>query len=177
MTINRPLKGERIELRALEPGDLENLYAWENDTEIWNISETLAPISKFILKRYLENAHKDIFATRQLRLIIQYTETGKPIGTIDLFDFDPFHRRAAVGILIADKSERKKGIATEALGLLKHYCFEILKVHQLYCTISKNNPGSLELFRKAGFKITGTREKWNWDGTEFIDEYFLQLLK
>jgi len=63
------LIGKKIELRALEPEDLEQLYIWENDTEIWNVSETLSPVSRFILKRYLENAHKDIFETKQLRLI------------------------------------------------------------------------------------------------------------
>jgi diamine N-acetyltransferase len=177
MENDRPLKGKRLELRAIEPEDLELLYRWENDTDIWNVSDTLSPISKFILKRYLENAHKDIFETKQLRMMIQLADTGQPVGTIDLFDFDPFHRRAAVGILIAEKGERRKGLASEALELLKRYCFDVLKLKQLYCTISKTNQGSIDLFTRAGFRITGTREAWNWNGNEFIDEYFLQLLR
>lgn len=176
MTTNM-LFGEKVLLRALEPGDLELLYRWENDTEIWNISETLSPVSRFILKRYLENAHKDIFVTRQLRMMIQLTANDQPVGTIDLFDFDQFHKRAAVGILIAEKSERRKGYAGEALGLLKTYCFDVLKLHQLFCSISVDNQSSLELFQKAGFLITGTRKEWNWTGDDFNDEYFLQAIK
>jgi diamine N-acetyltransferase len=171
------LIGKKIELRALEPEDLEQLYIWENDTEIWNVSETLSPVSRFILKRYLENAHKDIFETKQLRLIIQLKEKITPLGTIDLFDFDHFHKRAAVGILIGEKSERRQGYASEALEILKRYCFEVLKIHQLYCSIQVDNNSSLELFRKSGFTITGTRKDWNWNGESFNDEFFLQLFR
>ncbi len=174
---NNILYGEKILLRALEPGDLEFLYRWENDTEIWNISETLSPVSRFILKRYLENAHKDIFATGQLRMMIQRRDSDQPVGTIDLFDFDHFHKRAAVGILVAEKSERRKGYASEALVLLKNYCFEVLKLHQLFCSISVENTSSLDMFRKAGFQITGTRKEWNWKGNGFSDEHFLQVFR
>lgn len=171
------LTGKKIELRALEPEDLELLYKWENDTEIWNVSETLSPVSRFILKRYLENAHKDIFETKQLRLIIQLIEEKLPVGTIDLFDFDHFHKRAAVGILIGEKGERRQGYAAEAMTILKRYCFEVLKIHQLYCSIQVDNNSSLELFKKCGFTITGTRKDWNWNGDSFNDEYFLQLFR
>ena len=163
-------------MRALEPEDLELLYKWENDTEIWSISETLSPISRFILKRYLENAHKDIFATRQVRLVIQLKTGKKPVGTIDLFDFDPFHKRAAVGILIAEKDERRKGYAEEALRILKRYATEVMKIHQLYCTISADNTSSLELFEKVGFHVSGTRKSWNWNGEDYMDEHFLQMI-
>lgn len=171
------LKGERIYLRALEPEDLELLYKWENDTDTWTVSETLSPISRFILKRYLENAHKDIFETKQLRLMIALNEGGASIGTIDLFDFDHFHKRAAVGILIAEQSERQKGYALEALGILKEYAFGVLNLHQLYCSISVENCSSTDLFRKAGFEVTGTRKGWNWNGTSFTDEQFMQLVR
>jgi len=43
------LRGENINLRALEPSDLDVLYNWENDTSIWKVSQTIAPFSKNIL--------------------------------------------------------------------------------------------------------------------------------
>jgi diamine N-acetyltransferase len=169
--------GTKIFLRALEPEDLNLLHKWENDTDIWNVSETLSPVSRFILKRYLENAHKDIFETKQLRLVIQLKAESKPVGMIDLFDFDHFHKRAAVGILIGEKDERKQGYAAEAIDILKKYCFEVLGIHQLYCSISVSNDSSLKLFQKAGFVITGTRKEWNWMHDGFEDEHFLQLIR
>ena len=64
------LQGENIFLRALEPEDLDFLYELENNGDVWEISGTTAPYSKFILRQYLENAHKDIFEAKQLRLCI-----------------------------------------------------------------------------------------------------------
>ncbi|MCP3677110.1 MAG: GNAT family N-acetyltransferase, partial [Deltaproteobacteria bacterium] len=86
------LKHAHISLRALEPEDLEILYLWENDPAVWQLSGTLVPYSKYILKQYLENSGKDIFEQKQLRLIIELHEKKRPVGAIDLFDFDPFHR-------------------------------------------------------------------------------------
>lgn len=174
---NKQLIGANLELRALEPEDLDILYKWENDTEIWNLSNRVAPLSLYILKKYLESAHKDIYETKQLRLIIQLQGTNRPIGAIDLFDFDPFHKRAGIGILIAEKGDRRKGYAREALELLISYAFETLKLHQLFCSISNENIASLEMFKQSGFEISGTRKEWIWDGEKFMDEHFLQIIR
>ena len=115
------MKYGEISLRALEPEDLELLYEWENDTANWIISNTLAPFSRFTLKRYIENSHKDIHETGQLRLMIDHIADNRTIGTIDLFDYDPFHRRAGVGILIAPEEYRRRGFATMALECLIKY--------------------------------------------------------
>ena len=48
------LEGRTTRLRALEPGDIELMYAWENDTEIWGVSGTLAPFSRHTLERFIE---------------------------------------------------------------------------------------------------------------------------
>jgi len=171
------LRGANLELRALEPEDLEILYKWENDTSIWRISERIVPVSKYLLKKYLETSHKDIFETKQLRLMIQLKEDSKPVGTIDLFDFVHYHRRAALGILISAPEDRRKGYAAEALELLISYGFETLNLHLLYCSICSDNIASLELFKQAGFIITGTKQEWTWDGEKFLDEHILQRLR
>ena len=94
------LKGEKSNLRALEPEDLEFLYTIENNESFWEISHTQTPFSKYLLKQYLENAHLDIFEAKQLRLLIEEKSTKRQIGLIDLFDFNPQHKRAGIGILI-----------------------------------------------------------------------------
>jgi diamine N-acetyltransferase len=45
------LKGTNINLRALEPDDLEFLYEIENNAEIWEVSGTNKPYSMHMLKR------------------------------------------------------------------------------------------------------------------------------
>src|SRR4030042_3324224 len=102
------MKYKEIRLRALEPEDLELLYEWENNNSYWIISNTVTPFSKYTLKRYLRNSHKNIYETGQLRLMIDHISDKVTIGTIDIFDFDAFHNRAGLGILIANEEFRRK---------------------------------------------------------------------
>ncbi len=170
------LLGERIRLRALEPQDVATLYQWENDTAIWVASNTQVPFSKFVLEQYIAASHLDLHTNKQLRLMIT-TKEGLDVGAIDLFDFDSQHQRAGIGILVAEKMDRGKGYATEALNLLIQYCFTQLHLHQLYCNITIDNEASIQLFKKHNFAITGIKKDWIRVGDSFVDELLLQLVR
>lgn len=165
-----------VYLRALEPDDLDFLYELENDPSIWEISGTLAPYSKKVLRAYLENAHRDIYDVKQLRLCI-CNAAHKRLGLIDLFDFDPKNQRAGVGIVILNPNDRNKGIGQKALGLLVDYAFEALGLHQLYANILEENKGSIHLFEKAGFRKVGVKKDWIKSGTGFKNELLYQKIK
>ena len=148
-----------ITLRALEPEDIELLYQWENESSLWQFSNSKSPFSKYILKLYIENSYKDIYEAKQLRLIIQTTK-GQVVGAIDLFDFDPYHQRAGVGILIHSTEDRGKGYASDALQALMDYCYNVVGVSQLYANISDDNTNSIKLFKSAGFQEVGLKKQW-----------------
>lgn len=171
------MKYDKIKLRALEPEDLELLYEWENNVSFWTISNTITPFSKFTLKRYLEHSHKNIYETGQFRLMIDLIPEKTTIGTIDIFDFDSFHKRAGLGILIANEDYRRKGYASMALKCLVDYCFKTLQLHQLYCNILSNNCESMDLFKKQGFVETGIKKDWIKTSDGYLDEFLLQLVK
>ena len=169
------LRGEHIYLRALEPEDLEFVYRIENDTSLWELSDTQTPYSRFLIKQYLENAQQDIFEAKQLRLAINTLE-NTTIGLIDVFDFDIKNKRAGIGILIENEVNRNQGYGREALKLLVNYCFEVLHLHQVYANISENNIASLKLFETDGFKIIGLKKDWSFDGINYTNEYILQRI-
>ncbi|NNK82310.1 MAG: GNAT family N-acetyltransferase [Flavobacteriaceae bacterium] len=169
------LKGKHIYLRALEPEDLEFVYQIENDESIWEISNTITPYSKYLLKEYLENAHKDIFEVKQLRLAISNYK-NEVLGLIDIFDFDISNRKAGLGVLIQDYKNRKNGFGSEALKLVIDYCFSRLGLHQLYCNISEDNEASLKLFKKFNFETIGLKKDWNLINGVYKNEYLLQLI-
>ncbi len=171
------LKGEKIYLRALEPKDLEFIYAIENDESIWEISSTQTPYSRFLVKQYLENAHQDIYEAKQLRLAICNIANDNAIGLIDLFDFDPKNNRAGIGILIQDSTDRNKGVGTESLQLLINYTFHHLNLNQLYANIDSENSNSLKLFSKFGFEKIGIKKQWNLVNTVYKDEILFQLIR
>jgi diamine N-acetyltransferase len=169
------LKGEHIYLRALEPEDLNFIYDIENDQSVWEISNTITPYSRFLIKQYLDNAHKDIFEVKQLRLVICNME-DVAVGLIDLFDFDFRNKRAGIGVLIKEEANRQKGFGKEALVLLLNYCKNHLDLQQLYCNISEDNKMSLKLFNTHGFEIVGLKKDWNLIHGSFKHEYLLQRI-
>ena len=135
------LSSSSIRFRAIEPEDLDILYHWENNTAFWEVGVTLAPFSKYILRQYITESHKDIYELRQIRFIIELSNTHTPIGLADLFDFDPPNSRAA-------------------LALLEEYAFSFLKIHQLYAHIPEKNQASLQLFLKSGYGEHGIFKEW-----------------
>lgn len=170
------LKGVHCNLRALEPEDLDFLYVLENDTNVWEISNTLKPYSRAVLSDYLQNAHKDIYEVGQLRLCI-CDKMGKQLGLVDLFDFEPKHKRAGIGLIVQKLEDRNRGVGAEALTLLMDYSFAILELHQLYANILEDNLPSIHLFEKAGFKRVGVKKDWiRWSG-EFKNELLYQKIK
>ena len=170
------LKGKNIYIRALEPNDLEFVYAMENDQSIWEVSNTQTPYSRFLVKQYLENAQQDIYEAKQLRLAICQDQDFPALGLIDLFDFDPKNNRAGIGIVIQGNENRKQNIGSEALELLIRYSFRHLNLHQLYSNIGTENEASIALFTKFGFQKIGTKKDWTLVDGIYKDEAVFQLI-
>ena len=164
-----------ISLRALEPADLNFLYDTENNDNFWEVSNTQVPFSKHILKQYLDNSHQDIYEAKQLRLVIVDSKKNHNVGFIDLFDFNPQHQRAGIGILILSKFQ-SKGYAFEALKVFIKYAFSQLNLHQLYANIPVDNKKSIQLFEKLNFKNIGTRKDWLQTNNSFKDVHFYQII-
>ncbi len=170
------LKGKSVFLRALEPSDLDFLYELENDENLWEVSNTNTPYSKFILRQYLDNSHRDIYDVKQLRLVICKNTENSPIGFIDLFDFDPSNKRVGVGIVIFSEEEKRKGFASEALELVCNYSFRNLKIHQIFAGITEENAASIRLFENAGFERSGIKKDWVFSDGIYKSEYLYQLI-
>ena len=167
--------GEKVQLRALEPEDVDILYRWENNREAWHLSRTLTPFSRFDIEQYVLNAEKDIFADKQVRMMIDKKNGGETVGAVDLFEYDPLHRRAGIGIMILE-SQRGQGLAGEAIRLVKDYCFQTLMLHQVFANILAGNEKSIRLFEKAGFSLSGKKRDWVRHGNTWKDELFYQLI-
>lgn len=169
------LKGNKIYLRPLEPEDLDFVHELENTEEFWVVSATQSPYSRYMIKKYLENAHRDIYEVKQLRLVICNYD-HKSVGLIDLFDLEPKDRRAAIGILIADPADRKKGYGAESISLICEYSFNHLALHQVYANVTADNEASVRLFESQGFSLVGVKKDWILVNKQFKDEALYQLI-
>ena len=169
------LENEHIVLRALEPLDLDQIFAIENDTMNWEISETLVPFSRKILSDYINNAHLDLYEARQLRLAIASKENGDLMGLVDLFNFEPRHHRAGVGIIIL-RPYRNQGVGLQSLKLFLSYAFAHLDLHQVYANIPTNNEKSIRLFEKLGFTHVGQQKDWLKSNGNYLSVELFQYL-
>ncbi|MGB6153641.1 MAG: GNAT family protein [Pricia sp.] len=169
------LKGTHIKLRALEPDDLDFLYELENNTALWEISGTTVPYSRHILKQYLDNAHRDIYEVKQLRLCI-CDKSDAVIGLIDLFDFDPKNHRAGLGLVVLEGKNRNRGVGAEAIRLLTDYTFSTLALRQIYANVVADNEASIHLFRKLDFVEAGVKKDWIFSNGIYKDEILFQKL-
>ena len=140
--------GESVRLRAMEPEDLDLMYAIENDPELWDVSNFSVPYSKYVLKEYIANSQYDMFADKQLRMMVVRKADDEVVGTVDITDFAPLHLRGEVG----------------------------MRLHQLTAHIALDNEQSLGLFKACGFSVCGVlKEWWRVKGT-FKDVALLQRL-
>lgn len=165
---------KKLHLRALEPADIDFLYALENDQALWRISNTLVPFSKHALQAYIANAHLDIFTTKQQRFVLS-DEQQTALGLIDLYDFDPVHHRAGIGIVI-DAQYRGNGLAKTGLKLVESIAFTHLQMHQLYAGVAEENTPSLHLFLNSGYRQVGVKKDWNFYNNKYRDEVVLQKI-
>lgn len=164
------IKNDKVSFRCVVKEDIDVLLNWENDPANWRFSEIPAFYSKDSMQQFIESTH-DLFLNNQIRYMIIANEDL--VGCIDLFDFDPFHLRAGVGILI-DSRFRRKGYAKESLKLLQNYVFEELQLKQIYSKINNSNEASLALFKACGFELSGTFKSWINNNGLYEDMQFLQ---
>ena len=166
-------KERTVRLRAIEPEDLDVLYGIENDMTLWNTGVTNVPYSRYILHDYVANNKFDIYADRQVRLIVE-NEGSKTVGIADITEFSPKHHRAETGIVIMT-AERGKGYATAALAELCRYARKELNMHQLYAIIAQNNCQAQKAYRKAGFKETAVLKEWLLEEGKYLDAVMMQI--
>ncbi|TWV15232.1 GNAT family N-acetyltransferase [Bacteroidaceae bacterium HV4-6-C5C] len=170
------LLGQRVKLRAMEPEDLEIMYEMENDPEQWDITCFNVPYSRYIIKQYMENTQCDMYADKQLRLMIIRLKDQVAIGTIDITGFLPMHLRGEVGISLK-KEYRGEGYGSEALALLCEYAFGFLCLKQLSAEVAVGNELSLKLFTSCGFEQCGLLKEWWFVEGHFKDVILLQKLR
>ena len=153
------MKIKDLFLRALEPSDIKILMQLENDESYWKYSNTTEPFSKKLLTSFIAEQKRDIFEVKQKRYVIS-NQNIPTLGFIDLFNFEPLHRRAGVGILIIEKF-RGKGLGKKALDLLISHSKKNLNINCLFANIAFENKASISLFKSSVFIKVGLKKSWN----------------
>ena len=173
--MNSYLQTDRLQLRAPELTDLDFLFHIENDTRQWCVSACKTPYSRYLLQQYIETNTHDIYADKQVRLMIEDHTRGVLVGAVDLFDFSPADRRAEIGLVI-DHAARGRGYARAVLPLLCQYAQHVLGLHQIYAYIFEDNAPARTIFRDYGFTHVATLPDWVFSEGKYINVCLYQLI-
>ncbi len=176
MSVSNP--APNIFLRALEPSDVDCMYLWENDPEVWPFGGIHAPVSRHQLWEYANNYDANPFTAGQLRLIIEIYDPGSKsrvaCGVLDLYDIDAVNSRTQVGIMVAP-AWRGRGIAATALRLAEDYCRDRLGLSVIAAEVACDNLPSMNLFgKKRGFELIACRPSWFRRGDGFVEAALFQ---
>lgn len=128
---------------------MEVAYAWDRDPELaaWNgrspLSVSLPAARRDYLSRWRDTSVKTF--------IIEFG--GEPVGMATLYDF----RRGGceLGIKIGPNELRNQGLASEAVGLLLDYAFDVLDLDVVRGSTLSHNGRMQRVFSKFGFVETG----------------------
>ena len=169
------LKGKKVILRAVEEKDLDMLQDLSNDPDFekmivgWSF-----PISKKDQQNWFASIKNGL---DRLRYIIETEEDGA-VGMIGLRDIDWKNGVATgLGMRIAKKEIRTRGLATDAWMTLMRYSFEELRLNRINGSSLSYNKASIRVCEKVGFKQEGVRRQAVFKNGEFHDEILFGCLK
>ena len=104
-----------------------------------------------------------------------FDDTDHPVGCVELYNYDPINRRAAVGIVVSNEY-RHKGLGTAMVQTLTSFCQNNTSLHQIYADIAATNTPRLHIFQKAGYRHCATLRDWVLRSDRFIDTLRYQLI-
>jgi RimJ/RimL family protein N-acetyltransferase len=163
------LKGERITLRPVAPGDVTDDYvAWMNDPEVNQYMET----------RFSSHARDDVASfVERMRgnenvyfLAITLNEDGRHVGNIKLA-LRPQHETGEISLFIGDKSQWGRGLGSEAIALVRDFGLNELGLAKLTAGCYADNAGSARAFEKCGFRREAVLEAEHVSNGRRVDGY------
>lgn len=167
------LIGRKVTLRPGEESDIYYLFKWYNDIELnklagWSNSRVTADKLRYNISRS--------FGYDPLNLMID-NEDGKPIGTIQLYDFNEQDRSCKLGIRIGDRDYWSKGYGEDAVNTLLEYAFMNIDIYRVTLKVYEYNERAVRCYQKCGFQYEGrTRQSACIDG-KYYDEIIMGVLK
>jgi RimJ/RimL family protein N-acetyltransferase len=170
------LAGTRLRLRAPRVGDFRPFSRWYADPEVvrywwmgdvpWARQPRIASVRLFLGAWFNRNA-----------IVWTLESGGKPIGHCHIREIDRLNGHARTALLIGERSEQRKGLASEAIALRSDYAFRRLGLHKLTSSTRADNIAGRRMLERAGYRLVGTaREDAVVDG-QHRDVLLFELLR
>lgn len=170
------LFGKFVRLRAVEHDDIEmirqliNTPDYEKMVVGWSF-----PVSMRDQEAWFMNAKNS--ADTAIRYTIETPDDGA-VGMIGLRKIDWKNGSATgLGMRIAKKEIRTRGLATDAWMALMRYAFDELRLNRINGSALEYNKASLRVCEKVGFKVEGVQRKAVYKNGEYHNLVIMGCLR
>jgi RimJ/RimL family protein N-acetyltransferase len=142
-----PLVGERVTIRATEPGDRVHLRRWLSDPSgrFFLLSRGTGQVQELDELLDDDDNHIGIITLRD----------GRPVGAIAYLVRDPEQRRAELRKVIGEPELRGQGLGTEAARLWVAHGLRNLHLQKIFLYTLTTNTRNLHLNEQLGFRTEG----------------------
>ena len=165
--------GERVSLRAIEPGDLDRYLVWVNDPEVTRWLSLRYPIGREGERAILERLTR-ASTYEHAAFAVEDRETGEHLGTIDL-SARPESRTATLGIFLGAKERWGEGLGYDALVTLLRFGFWEMNLRRIELTVLDGNVRAKALYERVGFIEVGRRPgSWYKHGAP-LDDFVMTI--
>lgn len=168
-------QGKHIRLRGMEPSDWTHFARWNMDSErARHLDFVWPPISDAQVMVWAAEQSKRKLENDAFLWVIE-NENGEAVGSISTHDCSSHSGTFSYGIDIASE-HRRKGYASEAISLVLKYYFEELRYQKATVCVHDDNPASIGLHEKLGFKKEGVHRRMVFSNSKYHDMIWFGLL-
>ena len=145
---------ERIRLRAIEPGDWEVFFRWNQDDEMARALDGVwFPQSREAVRRWAEEASLRRPVDDVFHWVIEDRE-GAVVGSIATHGCDRRSGTFAYGLNVLPE-HRRRGYAGDAISVVLRYFFRELGYQKATVEVYAFNEASICLHQRLGFQQEG----------------------
>jgi len=169
------IRGDKVVLTALDPGNAEQLRSWVNDPTV---------------NRYMLAGHVPLTSAEELEfcrqaesspslqiLEIHTAEDMRLIGLVGFEGLDLRHRHAELGIMIGEVGHQGRGLGRDALLTMLRFGFDTLGLHRVGIKARHDNERGLHLYRAIGFREVGVERECDFAEGGFHDVICFDMLE
>ena len=165
----------RVFLRAISTEDLEFIYKWHSDS---NLYKTVMGPYRFTSidaeREWLQNKTK--YNNKEMNLMICLSENSLPIGFLSVREIDWISRKGKLaGVIIGEAEHQSQGYGTDAVKLVLKHFFEDLGLNRMWGFLLHDNLPSLRMLEKCGFQVEGHLKQHAFKNGQFRDVLLIGL--
>jgi RimJ/RimL family protein N-acetyltransferase len=165
---------ERIRLRAIEPGDWEVFFRWNQDDEMTRgIDRVWFPQSREAMRRQTEEASLRRPVDDAFHWVVEDRQ-GAVVGSIATHECNRRNGTFSYGLNVLPPHQRRR-YASDAIGVVLRYYFQELGYQKVTVSVYEFNEASIRLHMRLGFREEGRLRRMVFTRGQYFDSLVFGL--